>query len=211
VRQTGPDSKNCIRCGTLFTRKTILCRGNFNRQMYCNLACQHADRPYTVERLWKVFWSRVDKNGPGGCWLWTGTFHETGYGIISFRGRKNFRAHRLLYEHLHGKLDRYTFCLHKCDVRACVNPDHIFLGSYAENAADCKAKGRTTRGERSAAAKITEKQAVEILSQKPTKRVWGYTTKLAKKHGISVNAVQAIWAGRAWRYLQPDLSTSTTA
>ena len=148
------------------------------------------------------FWPHVNKTGPGGCWLWTSYRNERGYGLLAFRGRKNIRAHRFSWELVHGRTPSHRFCLHKCDVRHCVNPDHIFLGSYAENAADMTSKGRQARGEMNNRNKLTEAQAIELLSKRPTRRQRGVTRAIAAEYGIAINTLAALWAGRSWKHLR---------
>lgn len=69
-----------------------------------------------------------------GCWLWTGAFLASGYGVL-----KAHRASVLLH---HGPFDDALWVLHKCDTPACVNPDHLFLGTALDNARDRVRKGR---------------------------------------------------------------------
>lgn len=80
-----------------------------------------------------------------GCWLWGGGKMKTGYGSfnsLTGDGRKMARAHRYSWV-LHGKelIEGLDLC-HKCDIRLCVNPDHLWLGTRRENLLDCKNKGR---------------------------------------------------------------------
>ena len=85
-----------------------------------------------------TFWKYVDKCRIGGCWLWTGA--KTGVGYGSFRGKG---AHRVSWERHHGRaVPGRKMVLHRCDNRACVNPDHLFLGSQLDNVRDMMAKGR---------------------------------------------------------------------
>lgn len=68
---------------------------------------------------------RIDKDGPGGCWLWTGPRDRKGYGIAWLPGRKSARAHRWVYEQLVGPIPEGLQIDHLCRVKACVNPDHL--------------------------------------------------------------------------------------
>lgn len=75
-----------------------------------------------------------------GCWLWVGTT-VTGYGQLTF-GRKRWLAHRLAWEAFRGAVPGDLCVLHRCDVPACVNPDHLWTGTRLDNNRDMTAKGR---------------------------------------------------------------------
>lgn len=81
----------------------------------------------------------VDANG---CWLWPGTKNAKGYGLTSHRNRC-VHVHRAMYETTHSvRLKTEEFVCHKCDVRHCCNPDHLFVGDNSANQLDASRKGR---------------------------------------------------------------------
>jgi HNH endonuclease len=78
------------------------------------------------------FWAKVNKDGPGGCWIWTGTLVR-GYGQTSIRGRERIYTHRLSWELHRGPIPDGLTIDHLCRVRACCNPDHLEPVTNAEN------------------------------------------------------------------------------
>lgn len=108
---------------------------------YCSRAChREAQRVHTVTEFWK----RVKKTD--SCWIWLGAFGKYGYGLTSYKS-KTKRAHRLAYELTYG-VDPGQLCVcHSCDNPACVRPDHLWIGTHADNHNDMKRKGRNKKGD----------------------------------------------------------------
>jgi Autographiviridae endonuclease len=131
-----------------------------------------------------------------GCWLFCGPCDDAGYGRIRV-GKKKNRVHRLGFERCIGPIPEGMDVLHRCDVPACWNPDHLFLGTIADNVADKTAKGRQARGEGAAAAKLTDEQVSAIRASDKTQR------QLAQDYGVcSHNTIGRIKRLERWRHVQ---------
>lgn len=132
-----------------------------------------------------------------GCWLWLMSCNTHGYGNAAFRKRLTV-AHRISWELHIGPIPEGLHVLHKCDVRACVNPDHLFLGTNADNIADRdrKGRGRQPRGEQSGMAKLTEAQVREIRAGSGESQ-----TAMAARFGVTPGLVCKIANNRCWRHL----------
>ena len=76
-----------------------------------------------------------------GCWEWRGWKHDKGYGLLEV-SKKKVRAHRVAYEGMVGEIPEGLLVCHKCDNPCCVNPDHLFVGTYRDNVLDMHRKGR---------------------------------------------------------------------
>lgn len=98
---------------------------------------------------------------PNGCWIWTGNKLPSGYGRFWFK-EKLMYAHRVSYILHISEFDPTLCCLHKCDNRSCVNPNHLFLGNNKDNIMDMIQKGRNAKGEQIFQSKLTEEEIKEI-------------------------------------------------
>lgn len=151
---------------------------------------------------WKVplterFWRSVQKTPT--CWLWTGG-KQLGYGIIRYR-RQIKRAHRVSWELHHGAIPEGAFVCHNCpggDNRACVNPEHLWLGDVLSNTRDAAQKGTMRRGRTHYKARLTEEAVLEIrarYTQGETQRA------LATAYGVVPQTIEWIVNRKTWKHL----------
>lgn len=133
-----------------------------------------------------------------GCWEWKGP-RSNGYGVFN-TGGKALRATRIAFEKAYGPSDRSMFICHKCDNPACIRPDHLFLGTAADNNADKIAKRRANgpSGSRNIKAKLTEKDVLEIRSRLSAGAA---ATSVAEEFGVSRGAIYAIQTKHSWRHI----------
>ena len=132
-----------------------------------------------------------------GCWVWMSTIHENGYGRVC-AGKKPFYAHRVSYEQKYGPIPSGMMALHHCDVRCCVNPDHIFVGTQQNNMTDKVRKNRQAKGISHGNAKLTEDQVLEIKYSSET------SIKLAAKFDYPASMIRAIKNGNLWKHLEKE-------
>lgn len=184
--------KACLQCGSTFTSWAWKDRGNKGK--FCTPQCYwiHKSRP-VAERFWK----QIEKTDT--CWMWTGAKRPRGYGSLGIGPKQAYAlAHRFSWELHNGQIPRGIFVCHKCDIPACVRPDHLFLGTPAENTQDAVAKGRNNRGAKVNTAKLTEQQVVSLRDMY-VRGVRPIT--LMAIFGMSRSSVWKIVTRRSWKHV----------
>ena len=145
--------------------------------------------------------ARVRTTGTG-CWEWQGALSTSGYGKIGVGSRLDgtkrvMPTHRLAYELSHGAIPTGLLVCHHCDNRICCNPDHLFLGTYADNMADMDRKGRRVNsprpGEGNGRAVLSEADVLYIRESDER------GVDLAAKFGVCKSTITAIRKRRLWR------------
>lgn len=144
------------------------------------------------------FWGKVEKSE--GCWLWRGPIDRYGYGKVSVLGRTR-KAHRVAWALAGWTADADgALILHRCDVRACVNPEHLYPGTSRDNNHDTISRSSSrvggAPGERNPCARLTWSDVREIrrLASDGTSRA-----SLAERFGVSCGTVHNIVSGRKWK------------
>lgn len=141
------------------------------------------------------FWARVKRGS--SCWLWAGAKTQWGYGAFTKRhaGKKlTIAAHRLSYALEHGDCPTDKVVCHSCDVRNCVNPDHLWVGTNDDNMADMVSKG-TLKGEGQHNAKLDTWDVICIRADRRKQRT------IAVDYGVSQSCVMLIKTRRNWAHI----------
>jgi hypothetical protein len=152
------------------------------------------------------FWEKVDRKGPDDCWEWTASKIKDGYGQIceGIPGCKMLKAHRVSWEIHNGPIPvgegpHGTCVCHRCDNPGCVNPNHLFLGTNADNVRDMVEKGRVACKEKNGRAKLTEEKVAEIRRDYiKGSRMYGQSA-LGRKYGVDPTAIRRIINREKWK------------
>ena len=189
-------TKTCSYCGSTFHRNRKYSHAQWASAQFCDRGCS---KRYHFREHDKRFWAQVDKSlghGPkGDCWVWTGKLQSGGYASFC-HGRQSEMAHRYAYKTQKSNVPEGLFVCHACDNRACVRPDHLFLGTRRDNMDDCLAKKRHAHGERSAASVLTEEVVRAIRASKEK------TGVLSRQYGVTRHAIWEARSGRTWAHIK---------
>lgn len=142
---------------------------------------------------------RFIREHKNGCWIWEGPKSIYGYGRFTIN-YKTYRAHRYSYELFRHKIPPRKCVLHRCDNRICVNPSHLFIGTYDDNNQDMKNKGRYAFGERHGRSKLSIKEVKEIRKLVKTGR-YSYP-EIASGYKVGRDNIGRIARFDTWRGLK---------
>lgn len=170
-----------------------MCSRHYNRKRTTGTT---DDSPRSRGSLETRFWRQVDKRSASECWPWKSKSLVKGYGYIGLGGRSGGKelAHRVAWLLTHGELPDLkgyhgAVVRHKCHNRLCCNPDHLEIGTQADNVNDMWTREGGPKGN----TQLTEKQIAEIRSDPRSSR------QLAPLYGVSGAHIRGIRQGRTWK------------
>ncbi len=143
--------------------------------------------------IFEAFSKHIKPNN-SGCWLWSGAKRH-GYGAFTYR-YKSYSAHRMSYMYFKGPIENGLHIMHSCDNRACINPEHLSVGTRLDNMKDMTNKKRQAHGERNGHSKLIESQVLEIR-EKLKNNIKHIV--LSEEYNVSIRTISDIKTRRSWR------------
>lgn len=173
------------------------------------MTCQSLTSRPDLHSIQKTFEQKIAYEPNCGCWLWEAGAFSNGYGAFHL-DRKVVGAHRFSYRLYVGSIPDGMLVCHSCDIPQCVNPDHLWLGSHADNTADMMAKGRgalglirervgSQTGEKHPRVKLTENEVLAIIDDGRLQ------ADIANEYGITQSHVSRLKNGNRWVHLLDDV------
>lgn len=144
----------------------------------------------------EYFWSLLTKD-KNGCFLWNGSKSYTGYGRIRYQGTV-YAVHRLAYLLHFGDFDRKLQVCHKCDVRNCANPEHLFVATHQKNIKDRQSKNRQAKGKQIATTKLTPSKVRKI---RKLRQDGMFYKDIGKLFNMSGPGIEAVCKFKTWKYV----------
>jgi hypothetical protein len=159
---------------------------------------------YDLQRKEPRLWGQ-SRETVGGCWEWQRSRLPSGYGRVSVEGVLTY-THRWAYELAVEAIPESLHVCHHCDNPPCIRPDHLFIGTAAENIADRDRKGRDrwrlpefqTRGENHPISKLTDES---VRESRALSRSGVSVTELARKFDVSWNTMKKVICRTTWRHV----------
>lgn len=161
----------------------------------------------------ELFESKIERIPESGCWIWIKKVDRGGYGVAVLGPSSYQRAHRLSWRIYRGVIPDGLHVCHQCDVRSCVNPSHLFVGTCLDNMRDAQRKGRLKGRPRKEGVQNTiviarsssqayrpkiNRDIAEEIRRSRREELLSYPA-LSRRFGLSLSHVWGICAGHAWK------------
>lgn len=202
-------ARTCIRCGQ---RKSLSefyhhpqgrdghaahCKACHKAQIKATQQAHLRDIDHPTTRWVVKFWQKVQAGKSDECWEWQGRVGKNGYGV-TYMHSHHLYAHRMAWVITNGPIEDGLHVLHKCDNPRCVNPDHLFLGTQADNNRDMHRKGRNAQpgGEDHHRSRLTWEDVHTIRRRHAEERV--PNKELAEEYGVHLATITGVIANRTW-------------
>lgn len=177
---------SCLCCGLFFyvNPRHVLSK------KYCSRKCY-----FKHKKTWELknpidrFWQMVEVGSDDSCWIFNGSKNLDGYGRFNIGNKKLYAAHRFSFLIKNGEIPNGLYVCHKCDNPACVNPEHLFLGTQQDNVNDMMKKKRHVSTNRRK-GKLTETQIWSVLNTEKWQK--GDVCKKAKELNVSRSTILRI-------------------
>ena len=146
----------------------------------------------------RSFWARTGGSTSHGCIEWLGACAQDGYGMANW-DRRGGKAHRYAYITRVGPVPPGMCVCHRCDNRRCVNPEHLFAGTYSANAQDAGRKGRRAVGERHPSATVS---VIDVLLIRRLYKCGHFSQRrLAAQLGVARDTIRSIVTRKTWKHV----------
>lgn len=183
--KSGRLTENCIKCGSKFI--TWECKQKNGNGKFCSKECFNSSHPGGRPVEFTV--------GENSCFIVTShTPYTSGYVVVGKKSKKT-ALHRIVYEECFGEIPEGMVVRHKCDVRNCINPEHLEIGTQHDNVMDTVKRGRTLKGERHPGHKLSEQTVREI---KALMAAGKRNCEISKAFNINKSTICNIKRGTAW-------------
>jgi HNH endonuclease len=163
---------------------------------YVNVDFRNRNREF--KNIEEKFYNCIEIITETGCWIWLRSLNNSGYAIVN-ESRKIIPMHRWSYERFKGKIPENMCVCHSCDIRSCVNPNHLWLGSWQDNINDKVNKNRQAKGEKAPKAKLTSEMVLEIYKSKAPIKL------LMKKYNMSKRSIVGIRHKESWKHILENI------
>lgn len=181
------DNKPCCGCGGIIERASDVSSPSWARRRFCTPVCAAQDK--AKDKTADQFFALTIPEPNSGCWIWAGVLSSDGYGQVRSGGVKK-KAHRLSVEIHKGPIPAGMWVCHHCDNPACVNPDHLYIGTAAENGRD-----QMTRRRHAARLRLDVVQEQEVAASDAPIAV------LARQYGVDRTTIRRARANAGRRTL----------